>query len=79
MRIDKRKNMEYNKAKNIIDEKILSYIQCKEISIDLRKAISDYARLGYKQHNYTEIVAESFTVPENEYANDLIKLVGEEL
>lgn len=75
----KAKNMEYNKAKNIIDEKILSYIQGKGISIDLRKAISDYARLGYKQHNYTEIVAESFTVPENEYANDLIKLVGEEL
>lgn len=75
----KAKNIEYNKAKNIIDEKILSYIQGKGISIDLRKAISDYARLGYKEHNYTEIVAESFTVPENEYANDLIKLVGEEL
>lgn len=75
----KAKNIEYNKAKKIIDEKILSYIQGKEIGSDLRKSISDYARLGYKEHNYTEIVAESFTVPENEYANNLIKLVGEEL
>ena len=39
------KNIEYNRAKDIIDEKILSYIQGKEIGSDLRKSISDYARI----------------------------------
>lgn len=75
----KAKNIEYNKAKDIIDEKISSYIQDKGISKNLRNVISDYARIGYREHNYTEIIAEVFSIPENEYAKDLIELVGEKI
>ena len=71
------KNIEYNKAKDIIDEKILSYIQNKGISKNLDTLISEYAQSGYDRHKYTEIVAEVFTVPEKELASDLINLVGE--
>ena len=71
------KNIEYNKAKGIIDEKILSYIQNKGISKNLDTLISEYAQSGYDRHKYTEIVAEVFTVPEKELASDLINLVGE--
>lgn len=71
------KNIEYNKAKGIIDEKILSYIQNKGISKNLDTLISEYAQSGYDRHRYTEIVAEVFTVPEKELASDLINLVGE--
>ena len=71
------KNIEYNKAKDIIDEKILSYIQNKGVSKNLDTLISEYAQSGYDRHKYTEIVAEVFTVPEKELASDLINLVGE--
>lgn len=71
------KNIEYNRAKNIIDEKILSYIQNKGVSKNLDTLISEYAQSGYDRHKYTEIVAEVFTVPEKELASDLINLVGE--
>lgn len=71
------KNIEYNKAKGIIDEKILSYIQNKGVSKNLDTLISEYAQSGYDRHKYTEIVAEVFTVPEKELASDLINLVGE--
>jgi hypothetical protein len=71
------KNIEYNKAKGTIDEKILSYIQNKGISKNLDTLISEYAQSGYDRHKYTEIVAEVFTVPEKELASDLINLVGE--
>jgi hypothetical protein len=71
------KNIEYNKAKSIIDEKILSYIQNKGVSKNLDTLISEYAQSGYDRHKYTEIVAEVFTVPEKELASDLINLVGE--
>lgn len=71
------KNIEYNKAKGIIDEKILYYIQNKGVSKNLDTLISEYAQSGYDRHKYTEIVAEVFTVPEKELASDLINLVGE--
>ena len=71
------KNIEYNRAKDIIDEKILSYIQNKGVSKNLDTLISEYAQSGYDRHKYTEIVAEVFTVPEKELASDLINLVGE--
>lgn len=71
------KNIEYNRAKGIIDEKILSYIQNKGVSKNLDTLISEYAQSGYDRHKYTEIVAEVFTVPEKELASDLINLVGE--
>lgn len=73
----KAKNIEYNEAKDLVDNKIADYIHDKTISKDLKSLISKYAQAGYDRHKYTEIIAESFTVSKNKVANDLMNLVGE--
>ncbi|MEE0265517.1 MAG: phage minor capsid protein [Acutalibacteraceae bacterium] len=68
-------NIEYNEAKKIIDSRIYDYIH--ERNIDGRllvNNISIYAASGYKDNNFTEVVAECFTVKNKEVASDILDL-----
>ena len=71
----KTNNIEYNKAKKIIDSRIYDYIH--ERNIDGRllvNNISIYAASGYRGNNFTEVVAECFTVKNKEVASDILEL-----
>lgn len=77
----KSKNIEYNKAKDIIDEKIYNYVHERNSDKKfLLKNLSEYAQRGFDKHSYTEIIAESFSVSsENGIASALLKLLGDDL
>lgn len=69
------KKIGYNEAKDIIDSQIQVFVH-DNIPGDISKIISMYADAGYKQHKYTEVVAECFSVMNsNAIANNLIRLL----
>lgn len=72
----KAKNIEYNKAKKIIDDRIYDYIH--ERNSDgkfLLNNLSVYSNNGYLKGQYTEVIAEAFSVVENNsIADELTKL-----
>ncbi len=78
----KSENLGYNKAKNIIDHRILDYINSKDASgYIISDGISEYAYDNFIKSNYTDIIAESFAVrKENTLAAELISVMkGETL
>lgn len=71
----KEQKIGYNNAKEIIDNKIQSFIH-DNIPNEISKVISIYADNGYKKHKYTELVAECFSVRNsNDTADKLISLL----
>lgn len=78
----KSQNIEYNKAKGIIDSRLYTYIHDNnENGLFLVKNISKYADKGFSNHDYTEIIAECFSVQaNNSTAKDIINILrGEAL
>ena len=77
----KSKKIEYNNAKDIIDGRISEYIHAhNDDGLFLVNNISEYADEGYSDHSYTEIIAECFSVrDENTYAKELLELLRGEL
>ena len=72
----KDKNIEYNKAKEIINDKIYDYIHDKNVDGSfLSKNISRYADEGYSSHNYSEIIAECFSVRGDNTASEILNLL----
>lgn len=75
--IEHKNNICYNDAKNMIDRKLQEYLDsnCKRT---LKNDISEYANRGYVVGEYTEVVAESFSVRKNnKYAEDIIRMLLE--
>lgn len=70
------KNIEYNRAKKIIDDRIYDYIH--ERNSDgkfLLNNLGVYSNNGYLKGQYTEVIAEAFSVVENNsIADELTKL-----
>lgn len=67
----KSKKVCYNKAQDIVDSIIAE--QVKALPNDLANLISKYASNGYKQHKYTEIIAECYSAYDsNDYAKMLL-------
>ena len=73
----KSENMEYNKAKAIIDSRINDLIHDKNDHGDyLEQNISAYAQTGYLKNKTTEVVAECFAAsPENNEAASILSLL----
>ena len=72
----KSKKIEYNKAKGIIDHKIFDFIRENDLEYSIGQTISSYAQKNYNKSNYTEVIAESFSVKDsNELARALINLL----
>lgn len=75
----KSQNIGYNKAKDIIDNKLREYIHSNNITSDpffIRKNLSVYAQKGYSDNKITEVIAESFSVRKNnEFARNLINIL----
>ena len=70
-RLAKSKKVCYNKAQDIVDSIIAE--QVKALPNDLANLISKYASNGYKQHKYTEIIAECYSAYDsNDYAKMLL-------
>ena len=75
-KLAKKENIDYNKAKDRIDSKIFEKV--KELNLDsselfLIDNLSEYAYNHYKNHKYTEVIAECLTVyKENSLANSII-------
>ena len=73
--IEKANKISYSEAKRNVDRNIVAYIDnnCREL---LQSKISTYANNGYLSGDYTEIVAECFSVKSsNSLANDIIALI----
>ena len=77
----KSENMEYNKAKSILNHRIAEYIYRKDDSgFILSENISRYAFDNLIKNNFTDIIAESFAVrKENMFASELISAMNGEL
>lgn len=75
------KGIEYNKAKDIVDSKLIECIRKSNVENNpffIMKNLSGYAQEGYSSNKITEIIAESFSVRgTNEFANGLIKALEE--
>lgn len=75
------RGISYNKAINRVDARIGDYVH--ELALrgkSLKTLLSRYAENGYRQHDYTEIIAESFTVKDsNLIAADLIRIIQNEV
>lgn len=73
-RLAKSDGIGYNKAKKIIDSRILDAVN----GVDVCDDISQYAKIGLIQNKPTEIAAECFTVRyENNAAQKVISSLGE--
>lgn len=77
----KAQNIEYNIAKDRIDEKIFDYIHSRnDDGKFVMNSISRYADAGFSNHKYTEIIAECFSVrTTNPIANEIIELLRGDL
>ena len=73
----KSENMSYNKAKEIIDDRIYTHIHRNNNDGSyLRNNVSKYADIGFLEHHYSEIAAECFSVyNENQNAHDIIDVM----
>ena len=68
--------IEYNKAKGIIDHRLYDYICENVLDKSISKQISTYAQLHYDKSNYTELIAESFSISgTSDVARALIELL----
>lgn len=69
-------NMSYNDVKKRIDRKIYDYIESKNDKSFVIENLSRYANDGWLSGNYTEIVAECFSVKSNnEIAEEILYLL----
>lgn len=78
----KTQNITYNRAKLIIDARIEKYVhENNNCNRTLEDTVSFYAKDGFLNHFYTEIVAECFSVKNsNAYADGLLKQIeGDEV
>ena len=72
------KNMSYNDVKKKIDRKIYNYIESHGGNEFLTKELSKYAKKGYVLNQYTEIIAECFSVQDNnDFAKELLHILSE--
>lgn len=79
-KLEKKSNMSYNKAKRIIDDKISEYIHHRnDKGTFLVDNLSIYASISYGENSISEVVAESFSAVDNPVAEDILKLIEEEL
>lgn len=75
-RLAKNRNICYNKAQTIVNGII--YDRTHKIQGELTEKLSEYASSGYRQYNYTEIIAECYSVYEtNILARTLIDELSE--
>ena len=77
----KYKNMLYDKVKYIVDDILTDFIKKSNIQnnpLFLSNQLSYYAQSGYNNHNVSEIVAECFSVKDNnQFAKRFIQMLGE--
>ena len=75
------KGIEYNKAKDIVDSKLIECIRKSNVENNpffLMKNLSGYAYKGYSDNLITEVIAESFSVMhKNGFAKGLIDTLNE--
>ena len=72
------KNMSYNDVKKEIDRKIYNYIENHGGNEFLAEELSKYAKKGYTLNQYTEIIAECFSVQNNnDFAKELLHILSE--
>ena len=72
------KNMSYNDVKKEIDRKIYNYIESHGGNEFLAEELSKYAKKGYTLNQYTEIIAECFSVQNNnDFAKELLHILSE--
>ena len=75
------KGIEYNKAKDIVDSKLIECIRKSNVENNpffIMKNLSGYAHKGYSGNLITEVVAEGFSVMhQNEFAKSLIDALNE--
>lgn len=70
------KNMSYNNIKKEIDRKIYDYIESKGGNFFAEENLSGYANIGYNKNEYTEIIAECFSVRnDNLIAKEILSLL----
>ena len=70
------KNMSYNNVKKEIDRKIYDYIESKGGNFFAEENLSGYANIGYEHNDYTEIIAECFSVRnDNLIAKEILSLL----
>ena len=75
-RLANSENIEYNKAKSIIDRQIYEYVENNNSDgLFLNHTLSRYANDGYLKNKYTEIAAESFTVFDNNSTAVIIMII----
>ena len=76
-RLAKSENLSYNKAKEVIDNKIYEYVHTRNNDGRfLIREISGYAQDGFDNGKYTEVIAESFSVYlENLICTEIIDLL----
>lgn len=69
-------NMSYNDVKKKIDRKIYDYIESKGGNFFVEENLSGYANIGYEHNDYTEIIAECFSVRnDNLIAKEILSLL----
>ena len=74
----KSKNISYNKAKSVIDHKIYDYVEVNNLTDEIEDNISLYSYRHYKKSNYTELIAECFSVMnDNQMAKNFIDILEE--
>ncbi|MEE1219717.1 MAG: hypothetical protein U0L20_07325 [Ruminococcus sp.] len=73
----KKRNIDYNKAKEVVDNLIYEYIHLRnENGRFLSNNLSFYANVGYAKRKYTEIIAEAFSaLDESQISQELIDLL----
>lgn len=69
-------NMSYNDIKRRIDRKIYNYIESKGGDFFAEENLSKYAKKGYRENLFTEIIAECFSVRnDNAIAKEILSLL----
>ena len=69
-------NIEYNKAKSIINHRIYDYITDNNLSDQIEINVSKYAFTNYEKDNFSDLIAECFSVEKsNAFAHDILKLL----
>ena len=76
--IVKSQEIKYDEAKKMIDLKIYNYVEQKSAKRQsLKDLLSVYAMNGYNHQKYTEVIAECFSVGNNNIiAQELLRLIG---
>ena len=75
-RLANSQDMSYNDIKKKIDRKIYDYIESKGGDFFARENLSGYANIGYNKNEFTEIIAECFSVRnDNIIAKEILSLL----